>query len=145
MTIDNYAVIFGFIGLILSPIISLIGVMLSERRQKKRDEDIALKEKREAEAKENELQLLMNKAAGDALASYGSIIESLRTQSDMNSQKISELITKLQLVTVEKERLALENTKLLEHVKEQDAKIHEQSLEIAELRSKISALENKKE
>jgi len=145
MKIDDYAVLFGFIGLILSPIISLIGVLLSERRQKKRDADIALKEQKEADAKENELQLLMNKAAGEALSSYGTIIESLRKQGELNSNQIQVLKNELKLVTAEKERLAQENTKLLEHVKKQDDKIHEQSLEIAELRHKISALENKKE
>ena len=153
---DTWVVILAIGGMIISPFVSILGIILSEKRQIKRDKAIAENEEAEAKTKDEEVQVLMNKASGDALILYGSVISSLRTQVDKmmvdittHTNEIGTLVLKLNLVTAEKERLALENIQLLarikaqdDKIKVQDEKIKEQSGEIIELRQKINLLED---
>jgi predicted RecB family endonuclease len=147
---NTWVIIIAIGGMIVSPLVSIIGILISEKRQKKRDLATQKKEKKELEIKESEIQQLINKSSIDALASYSGVIASLRVQVDDlvevvndNTREITSLVNKLNIVGAEKERLALENIQLLSHVKAQDVKIEEQSMEIAELRKKIVVLESK--
>jgi len=151
MQSEIWIIIIAIGGMVLSPIVSVLGILLSERRQINRDKAVGESEKKEAQIKEDETQILMSKASNDALNLYGSVISSLRSQMDAmiiqinnNTDEIALLVTKLNYATAEKERLSIDNNKLLGLIQAQDNKIDEQSAEIAELRKKIKILEENK-
>lgn len=148
MDLNNITMILGVLGAIVSPVVTLIGLYLQDKKDKKRY--LTEKQKIEAEAEKlikeadkirAESSAMGSKADMETIAFYITLVNTLRDdvaslteRSRKNEEEIEALTYKLKQADEEKQRLAADNAELLKRIDKYEAEVQRLTREVAILK-----------
>ena len=122
---DNYILIAGIAGAILSPIVTALGLFFQYRKDRKKNDALSDKIAADAEKIEAETKLLNHQADKDTINFWIGMVETLRKEvnsltelSRQNGGEIAVLTAKLRQSDKEKEELAKQKEDLVKEVQE---------------------------